>query len=68
MSDAHAAGDADGVRLAAVDDDGIGAIGHFYALGRALTMLGLHAVAPNIGIEIDVSVAGNAFVLTWHCG
>ena len=66
MSDAHAASDADGVGLAAVDDDRIRAVGHFHALGRALAIFRLNAVAPDIGVEIDMSIAGDAFVLTSH--
>ena len=66
VGDAHAAGDADGVRFAAVDDHGIRAVGHFYSLRRALAILRLNAVAPDVGIQIDMAVAGNAFVLPCH--
>ena len=59
MRDAHAAGDADGIGLAAIDHHRVGAIGHLHALGRALAPFSLDAVPPNIGVEIDVSIAGN---------
>jgi hypothetical protein len=66
VSDANAASDTDGVGLAAVDDDRVRAVGHFHALGRALAILCLNTIAPDIRVEIDVSIAGDAFVLTSH--
>src|SRR5262245_38074122 len=68
MSDAYAAGNPDRIRLAAVDHHGVGTVGHFDALRSALAKLRLHAIAPDVGVQIDMSVGGNALILTRHGG
>jgi hypothetical protein len=66
VSHADAAGNTDGVGLAAINDHGIGAVRHLYALRRPLPPFSRNPVPPNVRVEIDVSIPGNNSVLTCH--
>jgi hypothetical protein len=58
-----AAGNADGVGLAAIDHHGIRPIGHFNALRRSVSPPGCDTVSPDVRVEIDMSIPGDNFIV-----